>query len=262
MDVDEWEEAKSLNRGLEMGETKETGADDRRCYIDPVANIERETLKISTSAVIKPFNFNSAVTPWNNEITDANVSNAVVPKNQVTPPLEIGAKRSCGNLSDKLGLEVTGDGYRGGDEDGRGVPPSCAAASHHAPPGKERSRCLCRWRRRRRQEQGKESPPSSKQEEGSTSITVACPPETEKGENDLAAGMRDHYCRSRRRRYCHEAAYAVRALSLYRRKQGSPTTIPLRWRERGRKPSEKVAAHRDHTAAATFDYTIAKDRRC
>nr|GMC52891.1 hypothetical protein Iba_chr01dCG1570 [Ipomoea batatas] len=165
MDVDEWEEAKSLNRGLEMGKTKETGADDRRCDMDPVANIERETLrvrcfgflvggssvrrcfrfavlqvrhhrsppslhcsmspvtsaaaslssflrrlptrlkiemkakkmvKISTSAVIKPFNFNSAVTPWNNEITDANVSNAVVPKNQVTPPLEIGAKRSCG----------------------------------------------------------------------------------------------------------------------------------------------------------------------
>nr|GMC48889.1 hypothetical protein Iba_chr01bCG2680 [Ipomoea batatas] len=81
----------------------------------------KKMVKISTSAVIKPFDFNSVVTPWNNEITDANVSNAFVPKNQVTPPLEIGAKRSCGNLSDKLGLEVTGDGYRGGDEDGDSV---------------------------------------------------------------------------------------------------------------------------------------------
>nr|GMD89653.1 hypothetical protein Iba_chr14dCG2100 [Ipomoea batatas] len=49
---------------------------------------------------------------------------------------------------------------------------------------------------------------------------------------------------------------------VHRRKQGSPTTIPLRWRERKRKPSEKVAAHRDHTAAATFDDTTAEDRRC
>nr|GMD82232.1 hypothetical protein Iba_chr13fCG6070 [Ipomoea batatas] len=39
----------------------------------------------------------------------------------------------------------------------RGLPPSRAAASHHAPSGKERSCCLRRWRRRRRRGQGKET---------------------------------------------------------------------------------------------------------
>nr|GMD31130.1 hypothetical protein Iba_chr09aCG13640 [Ipomoea batatas] len=68
----------------------------------------------------------------------------------------------------------------------RGVPPSCAAASHHAPPGKVRSYCLYRWRRKRRREQGKEGTPSSKQKEGSISVTVECPPETERGRTTIA----------------------------------------------------------------------------